>query len=157
MASRMTRHFPAIHMTWGAINELTTLTGYQALIDHARHPLVTSVLSQIIKDERRHFSFYYNQARIRLAAAPAARVLTRFALRRFWSPVGSPVRGRCDMRRVCTALFGDSRGPDRLAQVDAMIARLPGLESFDLVSRYCLGQESRPIVNQTNRLANAVR
>ena len=30
--SRMTRHFPAVHMTFGAINEISTLTGYQALI-----------------------------------------------------------------------------------------------------------------------------
>jgi hypothetical protein len=28
----MTRHFPAVHMTFGAINEISTLTGYQALI-----------------------------------------------------------------------------------------------------------------------------
>ena len=30
--SRVTRHFPAVHMTFGAINEISTLTGYQALI-----------------------------------------------------------------------------------------------------------------------------
>ncbi|MGH7905977.1 MAG: hypothetical protein ACREP6_05060, partial [Candidatus Binataceae bacterium] len=32
LLSRMTRHFVAVHMTWGAINELATLTGYGALI-----------------------------------------------------------------------------------------------------------------------------
>jgi hypothetical protein len=37
LLSRMTRHFPAVHMTWGAINELSTLTGYRALIDRTRH------------------------------------------------------------------------------------------------------------------------
>jgi hypothetical protein len=75
LASRLMRHFPAIHMTWGAINELSTLTGYQALVDRANHLLVTSVLSRIIKDERRHFSFYFNQAGIRLRER-AARALT---------------------------------------------------------------------------------
>ena len=30
--SRVSRHFPAVHMTFGAINEISTLTGYQALI-----------------------------------------------------------------------------------------------------------------------------
>jgi hypothetical protein len=64
-------HFPAIHMTCGAINQLSTLTGYQALVDRANHLLVTTVLSRIIKDERRHFSFYFNQARIVCASAPA--------------------------------------------------------------------------------------
>ena len=30
--SMATRDFAAIHMMWGAVNELTTLTGYHALI-----------------------------------------------------------------------------------------------------------------------------
>lgn len=71
--SRMTRHFPAVHMTWGAINELSTLTGYHALIDRTRHALPTTVLSRIIKGERRHFSFYFNQARRRLRPRAAGR------------------------------------------------------------------------------------
>jgi hypothetical protein len=137
IASRMTRHFPAIHLTWGAINELSTLSGYQALIARANHPLVTTVLSRIIKDERRHFSFYFNQARARLQPR-AARRLTSFAVGRFWRPVGSPVRGGPDALRLCAYLFGDRAGAERLAQVDATIARLPGLEWFNLVSRYSL-------------------
>ena len=68
----LTRHFPAVHMTWGAINEFSTLTGYHALIDRTGHPLLTTVLSRIIKDERRHFSFYFNQARLRLQPRAAA-------------------------------------------------------------------------------------
>jgi hypothetical protein len=64
--SRMTRHFPAVHMTFGAINEISTLTGYQALIartylapdrSDSQRPLLTTILERIIKDERRHFAF----------------------------------------------------------------------------------------------------
>ena len=57
LAALFTDHFPAIHMTWGAINELTGILAYEALIDRAQHPMVTTVLSRIIKDERRHFAF----------------------------------------------------------------------------------------------------
>jgi len=138
LLSRMTRHFPAVHMTWGAINELSTLTGYQALIRRARHPLVTAVLSRIIKDERRHFSFYFNQARRRLQPR-AAQIMTSLIVRHFWTPVGSPVRGDADARRICGYLFGDEQGPRCLADHDSMIARLPGLAWFDLASRYCFG------------------
>lgn len=138
LLSRMTRHFPAVHMTWGAINELSTLTGYHALIERTRHPLLTAMLSRIIKDERRHFSFYFNQARLRLQPR-AARVLTSLVLRNFWTPVGSPVRGDADARRICDYLFGDEQGPHRLAEHDSMIARLPGLGWFDMASRYCFG------------------
>jgi len=142
--SRMTRHFSAVHMTFGAINEISTLTGYQALIgrtDFTRdrsdspHPLLTTILERIIKDERRHFAFYFNQARRRLHA-PAARRLTAFLVRNFWTPVGVTVRGDPAMRRVCAYLFPGERGVARLGVVDKSISRLPGLEWFDLGARY---------------------
>jgi hypothetical protein len=128
-------------MTWGAINELSTLTGYQALITRANHPLLTVLLSRIIKDERRHFSFYFNQSRARLRPRPA-QVLTSILVRHFWSPVGSPVRGNSDLRRMCAYLFGDDLGLYRLSELDSVVARLPGLEWFDLTSRYCLPSPS---------------
>jgi hypothetical protein len=77
--SRMTRHFPAVHMAWGAINELSTLTGYRALMRRTGHPLATTVLSRIVKDEWRHFSFYFNRSRIPLQPR-AARLLTSLEL-----------------------------------------------------------------------------
>lgn len=133
MLARITRHFSAVHMTWGAINELATLTGYGALIARSGNPLVATVLGRIIKDERRHFAFYFNQARMRLKPR-AAQILTSMIVRKFWSPVGSPVRGNADAKRVCDYLFGDEMGVSRLRQVDCAIARLPGLGWFDMGS-----------------------
>lgn len=155
IASHLTRHFPAVHMTWGAINELSTLTGYHALSDRARHPMLTTVLSRIVKDERRHFAFYFNQAR-RMLQAPAARRLTSFIVRHFWTPVGSPVRGDADAHRVCAFLFDGADGCARLSALDRTIARLPGLEWFDLASRFCavpLTDESRSLHPITMRQA----
>jgi hypothetical protein len=48
-----------------------------------RHPLLSIVLSRIIKDESRHFSFYFNQARFRLRPH-AAQMLTSLIVRNFW-------------------------------------------------------------------------
>jgi hypothetical protein len=149
--SRLTRHFPAVHMTFGAINEISTLTGYQALIartdrEHdrsdGRRPLLTTILERIIKDERRHFAFYFNQARRRLRASAAQR-LTAFLVRNFWTPVGVTVRGDPAMRRICAYLFPGDRGVERLAGVDRAIARLPGLEWFDLGARYARRVQAR--------------
>ena len=137
IASMLSRHFPAVHMTWGAINELTAVYAYQSLMDRAQHPLVSTVLARIVKDERRHFSFYFNQARLRLKPR-AARALTTFALRAFFTPVGLPVRGDPDTRRVHDHLFADQDGIRTFAQLDATIARLPGLGWFNLMSRYGL-------------------
>ena len=136
--SRLSRHFPAIHMTWGAINELSTLTGYQALTERAGNPLLCTVLSRIIKDERRHFSFYFNQAQTRLKPR-AAQLMTAAVVRNFWTPVGGAVRGDADVRRVCTYLFADEDRSKRLALIDARIARLPGFGWFDLAARFCRG------------------
>jgi hypothetical protein len=142
--SRATRHFPAVHMTFGAINEISTLTGYRALIartdiahdrSDSQRPLLTTILERIIKDERRHFAFYFNQARRRLQAR-AARRLTALLVRNFWTPVGVTVRGDPSMRRVCAYLFPGEGGVESLATVDRAIARLPGLEWFDLGARY---------------------
>ena len=38
LGSMLMRDFVALHMTWGAINELTTLTGYHQLIRRSRAP-----------------------------------------------------------------------------------------------------------------------
>jgi hypothetical protein len=141
IASHLTRHFPAVHMTWGAINELSTLTGYRALIERTRHPMLTTVLGRITKDERRHFSFYFNQAR-RMLEDPGARRITSFIVRRFWTPVGTPVRGDADAHRICAFLFSGAEGRARLTEMDQMIARLPGLEWFDLGTRYCCAPQT---------------
>src|SRR5262249_22171945 len=75
--ARMWPDFVAVHMTWGAINELTTLTGYRQLSARAGHPVLATILARIMRDESRHFHFYFDQARRRLAHPRTARV-TRF-------------------------------------------------------------------------------
>lgn len=147
LVSLMTRHFPAVHMTWGAINEFSTLTGYQAVIRQTdpgaeREPaLLTTILDRIIKDERRHFAFYFNQARMRLRPTAAQR-LTSFLLRRFWTPVGVTVRGDASMRRACEFMFPADGGRDAFGKIDSRIRALPGLEWFDMGTRYA--EAARP-------------
>ena len=57
-AAIQTRRLVALHMTWGAANELSTLTSYHRLIAKTEHPELVNLLNAIIKDERRHFAFY---------------------------------------------------------------------------------------------------
>jgi hypothetical protein len=46
LGSALARDFVAIHMMWGAVNELTTLTGYYALIRRSDHPVLASAPAQ---------------------------------------------------------------------------------------------------------------
>src|SRR5262249_54288082 len=78
------RAFPALYMAWGAINELTTLRGYERIVKTTQNPVLRELCLRIAKQERRHFAFYFNGARERLARSSTARWLTRTILRYAW-------------------------------------------------------------------------
>ncbi|HEV7735464.1 MAG TPA: ferritin-like domain-containing protein [Candidatus Binatia bacterium] len=127
--------FVAVHMAWGAINELTTLTGYQRLTEIADHPVLTELLSRIMRDEARHFAFYYGHAERRLAS-PAARRMTRFLIDRFWAPVGTGVQPDSEVTFLATHLFGGQAGRAAARKVDDTIRRLPGFADAQLIEAF---------------------
>src|SRR4051812_49017506 len=141
MLARAWPDFVAVHMTWGAINELTTLTGYQRLADVAEHPVLSDVLARIIKDESRHFFFYYRQAEIRLARSKRAAGVTRFLVDRFWAPVGTGVQPPSETRFLATYLFSGSAGRAAARKIDQTIRRLPGFADAQLLEAW-VGRES---------------
>ncbi|MPZ87721.1 MAG: ferritin-like domain-containing protein [Nitriliruptorales bacterium] len=124
--------FVALHMTWGAINELSTLTGYHRLIARTEHPVLVDLLGRIIKDERRHFAFYRAQARLRLSRGRQARKVTRWALERLWAPVGTGVRPQTETDFVIGELFAGPAGHKAVREMDGVIADLPGLGGLRL-------------------------
>ena len=109
------------------------MEGYGVLARRTSNPLLKTVLNRIIKDERRHFSFYYNKARAALEASRAQR-LTTFLLRKFWTPVGSGVKADPDVNWMIRFVFGDSAGAEATRRIDSTIGRLPGLAWFDLLT-----------------------
>lgn len=122
------RDFVAIHMTWGAVNELTTLTAYHRMIAGTDNVPLVQVLRAIIKQERRHFAFYRAQARMRLAESVRARLLVRWSLDHLWAPVGTGVRPQAETDFVVSSLFSDAEGLVALKEMDSTIADLPGLD-----------------------------
>jgi hypothetical protein len=121
-------------MTWGAINELTTLTGYHQLMRRSSHPVLHQMLQRIIQDERRHFAFYRAQAKARLEGNPRAGRMVRWGLRAFWTPVGAGVKSQEEVDALAIHLFGDSpEGREGAREIDATIAALPGLENLTLL------------------------
>src|SRR5438067_13878880 len=84
--SWLSKDFSAVYLSIGAINELSTQTGYAALIRKSNHPVLADLLSRIIKDERRHFAFYYNSAKEWLAGNEKAHRFDRGMLDRVWVP-----------------------------------------------------------------------
>ena len=133
--ARIWPDFVAVHMVWGAINELTTLAGYQRLAALDPHPVLVDLLGRIIRDESRHFSFYYQQARMRLEQSALARRLTREIVWRFWRPVGNGVKPKAEMYQTIGYCYAWDRGLAAMREADERIAALPGMAGF------AMGQE----------------
>ncbi len=135
LLSRMWPDFCAVHMTWGAINELTTLTAYRRLLAIANHPVLSDLLERIMLDESRHFFFYYRQAERRMQRRAVARV-ARLIVDRFWAPVGSGVQPDTELLFMARYLFDDVEGRAAARRVDDSIRRLPGFAAVGLLEAW---------------------
>src|SRR2546430_11855372 len=133
--SWLLKNFSAVYLSIGAINELTTLTGYNALIRKSGHPVLKDLLSRIIKDERRHYAFYVNSAKEWLTENEKAQRVDRWMLDRFWVPVGQGVKTQEQVDALALYLFDDEQGEEELLAIDEKIGKLPGLSGIKLMSK----------------------
>ncbi len=133
--SWLLKDFSAVYLSIGAINELSTLTGYGALIRKSGHPVLKDLLSRIIKDERRHYAFYFNSAKEWLTDNRKAQRMDRWMLDRVWVPVGQGVKKQEEVDALALYLFDDAEGEADLATIDEKIGKLPGLGGIKLLSK----------------------
>ncbi len=135
-AAKLTPHFAAAHMAWGALNEATAAAAYTALARTTGNPELAKLVTKLARDERRHYSFYYHQADMRLRAHPLARFLCRSALNLFWGPVGIGVGGTREVIELIFArFFSDREGRAEIDRIEAQIRALPGQSAFSKLSQ----------------------
>lgn len=134
-AAYLSPRFIAVHMTWGAINEATAAAAYQVMEERTANPVLAKLINRMARQERRHFSFYWHQAEKRMKDDRAARQLVNFAIRRFWTLVGSGVGGDDNLTYVAAHLFADDEARETLAKAEASIRELPGMEWFDMLTK----------------------
>ncbi len=132
VGSMLVKDFVAVHMAWGAANELSTLQSYHRIIARTEHPVLAQLLQAIIKDERRHFAFYRSQARLRLSRSPNARKVVRWALQHVWAIVGTGVRPQAETDHAVLTLFGDADGLAAAKEMDRTMSELPGLHGLTI-------------------------
>ena len=128
-------HWPAVHMVWGTIQEFTTYSAYQGLIERIDHPILTKICQRIMKQELRHYAFYREHAKRRLQRDPMTAKIVSAALKLAWTPVGDGMCSKEDVLHTIRFLF-DGLDGKAIARVDQKIRELPGLEWFDLFTKF---------------------
>jgi hypothetical protein len=131
---RLSRHFHGAYLTYGAISELSTLEGYGVLASRTQNPILAEILRRLAKDERRHFSFYYNKAKLQLQARSAQK-LTTFIIKKFWLPVGGGVKPDAEVDWILNYILRGPNGEAVARRIDETIAKLPGMEWFDRLGK----------------------
>jgi rubrerythrin len=128
--------FIALYMAWGALNEITTLRGYEAIEANTKNPVLAEICRRIAKQERRHFAWYFNGARERLQKSRRAQVIARFVLGHVWSPVGAGVKKMEEVIRLYNLTFPQRRGEEVARAIDDTIGTLPGLSGLTLMTAF---------------------
>jgi hypothetical protein len=128
--------FPAVYLSFGAIQEMTTLRGYEFLHRYTRNPVLKTLCDRIARQERRHFAWYFNHARELLLGSNGSRILARKLLEFNWVPVGAGIKSHEEVKRLFTTLFPRESARDIVREIDAKMGTLPGLEGIKLMEPY---------------------
>jgi hypothetical protein len=135
IANVMGQDYVAVHMIWGAANEWSAITAYNRLAELQSHPVLAQLLERIARQEAKHVAFYATQARERLARSTKAQKFARFALKRFWGPVGSGIMDETEVKHVLGHLMSGPDGRAAARKIDDHISKMPGLSGLRIVEK----------------------
>lgn len=136
------KKFTATHMTFGAVHEMTTAQSYRRLIELTDHPVLTTILKAIIREESAHTQFYWSVARLELRKNDFAKKLARFVIQNFYYPVGQGSKPKKESEYAVSTLFGGRDGLETLDKtVTQRVQQLPGFADLtkinDRIGRIC--------------------
>jgi len=136
IAKFMPKNFVALWMFWGALQECLTMQAYEEVIKQTENPVLAEMFKRIAKQERRHFAYYFNQARDRLENNPGAQRFCRFIARQFYAPVGSGVKTDAESAELVARLFPNDRIIEVMSYIERRMAQLPGMAGLDACTRW---------------------
>jgi rubrerythrin len=136
MAKLMPQKFVALWMFWGALQECLTMQAYEEMIRATQNPVLAEMFRRIAKQERRHFAYYFGQARDRLENNPGAQRFCRFIAQRFYAPVGSGVKTDAESAELVARLFPGDRIIEVMSYIERRMAQLPGMAGLDACTRW---------------------
>lgn len=162
ISALMPRTFMALYMSWGASQEILTLRGYEYIAKNTQNPVLRELCSRIALQERRHFAWYFNSARERLAGSLLSQKVVRALFERFWTPVGMGVKSKEQVAALISGLFPGPALFEVMERNDRKLATLPGMGGFDVMQRFAWSMQpllragtTAPPRNQHARLSSA--
>ncbi len=136
IAKAMPKRFVSLWMFWGALQECLTMQAYEEVIRQTNNPVLAELFRRIAKQERRHFAYYFGQARDRLANNPANQRFCRFIAKHFYAPVGSGVKTEAESAELVARLFPNDRIIEVMSYIERRMAQLPGMAGLDACTRW---------------------
>ncbi|HEX3762699.1 MAG TPA: acyl-ACP desaturase [Kofleriaceae bacterium] len=136
IAKLMPRTFIALWMFWGALQECLTAQAYEELARATQNPVLAELCRRIAKQERRHFAYYFSQARRRLEGHGWAQRFTRWIAQRFYAPVGAGVKTETQRARLVADLFPGDRIFEIMSYIEKRLGQLPGMDGLDCCTRW---------------------
>ncbi len=131
------KNFCAVHMTWGSIQELSTLNGYKRLWEKAKHPVLEYILRGIAREEAVHAFFYWNLARLKLERSTVAQKLSRYIIQNFWLPIGQSEKREPNTNYLIRTLFSGIEGLDVVDKnINKRLGQLPGFSGIKKVTEH---------------------
>ena len=136
IAKLMPRTFVALWMFWGSLQECLTTQAYEELAHETKNPVLAEMCRRIAKQERRHFAYYFNQAKEKLEGRSWAQRFVRWIAKRFYAPVGGGVKTDAEGARLVAQLFPGDRIFEVMSYIEKRMAQLPGMEGLDCCTRW---------------------
>jgi rubrerythrin len=136
IARLMPQTFVALWRFWGALQECLTTQAYEELARTTSNPVLAELCRRIAKQERRHFAYYYGQARNKLEGNGWAQRFIRWIAQRFYAPVGNGVKTDEQGAQLVAQLFPGDRIFEVMSYIEKRMALLPGMEGLDCCTRW---------------------
>jgi len=136
IAKLFPKSFVALWMFWGSLQECLTTQAYEELARTTNNPVLAELCRRIAKQERRHFAYYFNQAREKLAGRRFAQRLTRWIAKKFYAPVGGGVKTDAEGARLVAQLFPGDRIMEVMSYIEKRMAQLPGMDGLDVCTSW---------------------
>ncbi|MBX3157996.1 MAG: acyl-ACP desaturase [Deltaproteobacteria bacterium] len=136
IARTVPKSFVALWMFWGSLQECLTTQAYEELATTTKNPVLAELCRRIAKQERRHFAYYFGQAKKKLEGQVFAQRMTRAIAKAFYAPVGGGVKTDEEGARLVAQLFPGDRIFEVMGYIERKMALLPGMEGLDCCTRW---------------------